>query len=114
MRVLTGDTYNNEFNADGSIATPPPFDVYVANSGSVNVRGVIPSNLIDSIVIDVAWVAKIGEHARTAFWPKGLVRRAVYIPCGNRGSRVEFVPRGSLGRRVEVLPRALLIPQPNV
>ena len=121
--VSTGDPYTNEYNADGSAAMPPPCDIYLANSGSLNVRGVIPSNTIRTIVIGVAWVAKIWEHApvETAhgtflapLLAGGTGSQVDFVPRGNQGSRMESVSRGSLGRRVEVHPRVLLIPLPGV
>ena len=62
VRVLEGKPYTDEYNADGSVATPPSFEILLAASGSLNVRGVIPSNFIEKIVIDVEWVAVLGER----------------------------------------------------
>ena len=62
VRIAKGDPYSDELNADGTVAEPPSFDILLAGSGSLNVRGVIPSNFIDKIVIDVKWVAAFGER----------------------------------------------------
>ena len=62
VRILEGRPYTDEYNADGSVATPPTFEILLAASGSLNVRGIIPSNFIEKIVIDVHWVAVLGER----------------------------------------------------
>ena len=96
--VSTGDPYTNEYNAGGSVAMPPPFDIYLANSGSLNVRGVIPSNTIRTIVIGVAWVAKIGEHAPVetvhGTFPAPLLAGGTGSPSGLRSARQPEQPNG--------------------
>ena len=103
-RVFLGQPFVLEVSADGRNLPTETRDIHIASSGSLNVRGSIPTGYIEEIVIDCsrinAFVQDTNVRARTKGKGKGKgnVKGVSAFTPGQSSGLLAFLPLTLLTR----------------